>query len=294
MADNLALSAPVGSGANLATDEISSVHHQRVKVEFGIDGAAVDVSSNDPLPVTLAAAGGLTSLQLIDDVVGTQSSTAPTKGNVVGGVDGSSNFQRQLMDSSGRAVVNVNSLPNVTVGSALPAGSNNIGDVDLASAIPAGDNVIGKAKITNSDGSRIAYIDANSRLEVTSYIGGTWYISSIPSAVFGCDNSRFIAGSSTNATIVKSAAGNLYGYEIYNASGATRYVKFHNASTTPTAGSTAVFYTVVIPTLTTVRHWFPQGIKFSIGISLTTVTGFADSDSAAVTANDLIVQVQYS
>ena len=36
---------------------------------------------------------------------------------------------------------------NVTVVSALPAGTNNIGDVDIASALPAGDNNIGNVDI---------------------------------------------------------------------------------------------------------------------------------------------------
>lgn len=49
MADNLTLNAGSG-GATLATDEISSVHHQLVKVEFGVADSATLVSSSNPLP----------------------------------------------------------------------------------------------------------------------------------------------------------------------------------------------------------------------------------------------------
>ena len=47
------------------------------------------------------------------------------------------------------ATVSVAALPNITVGTALPAGTNNIGDVDVLSlpAIPTGTNFIGLASI---------------------------------------------------------------------------------------------------------------------------------------------------
>lgn len=50
MADNIQLSAGSG-GAVLAADDIASVFHQRVKVEFGTDGNATDVSASNPMPV---------------------------------------------------------------------------------------------------------------------------------------------------------------------------------------------------------------------------------------------------
>ncbi len=53
MADNTQLSSRVGDGDVIATDEISSVHHQKVKVEFGADGSAtqVDTVEASRLPV---------------------------------------------------------------------------------------------------------------------------------------------------------------------------------------------------------------------------------------------------
>lgn len=43
-----------GTGLQVATDEIGSVHFQRVKVTFGVDGVATDASPNAPLPVVAA------------------------------------------------------------------------------------------------------------------------------------------------------------------------------------------------------------------------------------------------
>lgn len=39
----------------IATDDIGGVQHQRVKVQYGTDGSATDVSSANPLPVTTIA-----------------------------------------------------------------------------------------------------------------------------------------------------------------------------------------------------------------------------------------------
>lgn len=53
MADNLSLTQ--GSGALLSTDDILGVHVLRAKVQIGADGAADDVSADNPLPVTIGA-----------------------------------------------------------------------------------------------------------------------------------------------------------------------------------------------------------------------------------------------
>ena len=59
MADNVTLNPGTG-GAVVAADDVGGVLFQRVKVTFGSDGAAQDVTSSEPLPVTL----GLTNAQL--------------------------------------------------------------------------------------------------------------------------------------------------------------------------------------------------------------------------------------
>jgi hypothetical protein len=49
MPDNVAYTP--GSGATIAADEISGVLYQRIKPTVGDDGAAVDVSHSNPMPV---------------------------------------------------------------------------------------------------------------------------------------------------------------------------------------------------------------------------------------------------
>lgn len=50
MADNTVINAGTG-GDTIATDDISGVKYQRVKVVSGADGTATDVSATAPLPV---------------------------------------------------------------------------------------------------------------------------------------------------------------------------------------------------------------------------------------------------
>jgi hypothetical protein len=52
MADNTQLNANVTSGDIVATDDIGGVKHQRVKMEYGDDGSATDVSHANPMPIT--------------------------------------------------------------------------------------------------------------------------------------------------------------------------------------------------------------------------------------------------
>ena len=52
MSDNTQLNPGTG-GDVIATDDIGGVKFQRVKVNFGVDGAATDVSAVNPLPVAI-------------------------------------------------------------------------------------------------------------------------------------------------------------------------------------------------------------------------------------------------
>lgn len=60
MSDNTTLNKIAGlPGDTIATDDISGVKHQRVKVQHGADGSATDVSSAAPLPVDIRSVSSL-------------------------------------------------------------------------------------------------------------------------------------------------------------------------------------------------------------------------------------------
>lgn len=72
MADNVTLNTMSG-GDVVAADDIGSVKYQRVKITWGPDGTATDVSSAAPIPVTAATPSTL----------GSGSATVATAGTAV-------------------------------------------------------------------------------------------------------------------------------------------------------------------------------------------------------------------
>lgn len=142
-------------------------------------------------------------------------------------------------------------------------------------------------------------VSAAAPLPVAALPAGTAAIGDVgtqyrANATGAASRSHVISAASTNATIVKASAGRLLGWNIHNANAAVRYVKFHNLATSPTAGSTAVFLTVAIPPGASRDFHMPGGIAFATGISYTTTTGIADSDSQAVGASDLAIDVFFA
>ena len=51
MADNVQINKSKTAGKKIATDGVGGIQHQRVKIEYGGDGTATDVSQVNPLPV---------------------------------------------------------------------------------------------------------------------------------------------------------------------------------------------------------------------------------------------------
>lgn len=109
----------------------------------------------------------------------------------------------------------------------------------------------------------------------------------------GLSVSHVISAATTNATIVKAAAGILVGWVIGNTNASARYVKIHDLATSPTAGTSTVFMTLGIPATSQVSVEFANGILMATGISYTTVTGIANDNSTAVGASDLSIDILY-
>lgn len=103
---------------------------------------------------------------------------------------------------------------------------------------------------------------------------------------------HLVSAATTNATNIKASAGKVAGWYIYNSNASARKVAFHNTAGTPTAGS-SVYYSIVIPGLAATNVSFPDGIDFSTGIAITTVTELTDAGNTAVALNDLIINIYY-
>ncbi len=104
---------------------------------------------------------------------------------------------------------------------------------------------------------------------------------------------HLVSAATTNATVVKAGAGRLLGWSITNTNAAARKVALHNTAGAPTAGA-AVFMALVVPGSGALQHSMAGGIGFSTGIAITTTTGVADNDVAAVALGDLVIELFYA
>lgn len=117
-------------------------------------------------------------------------------------------------------------------------------------------------------------------------------VTPIPHTAGGLSLYHLISAATTNANNVKGSAGQLYGWAITNNAASWRYVKIHNNAGTPTAGS-GVVMTIGLPPGGGSNISLEMGIAFGTGIAITIVTGIADSDSAAVGASEVNVNLYY-
>lgn len=119
---------------------------------------------------------------------------------------------------------------------------------------------------------------------------GTQYRGSSTGAASG---QHLVSAATTNATIVKNAAGRVVGWSLANTNAAFRYVKLHNQTTLPTAGA-GVVRTIALPPNSVSNIHLDGGIAFTTGIGLTTVTGAADADATAVGLNDIVGDLYFA
>jgi hypothetical protein len=103
------------------------------------------------------------------------------------------------------------------------------------------------------------------------------------------------SAASTNATNVKNGPGGIGLIAVFNTNAAARFIKFYNKATPPTVGTDTPVQTYPIPGNTAVGGFViplpVMGLKFSTGISFALTTGVADSDTGAVAANEITVNL---
>lgn len=124
-----------------------------------------------------------------------------------------------------------------------------------------------------------------------------WLVSARPATSGGHSIYRLISAATTNAASIKGSAGQVYGAIITNTNAAVRYVKLYNKATAPTVGTDIPVMTLAIPGNTAgagMVFSFENGIAFGTGIGSATTTGAADSDTGAVAANEIIVNLFYT
>ena len=202
---------------------------------------------------------------------------------------------------------------SVTTLPALPTGTNAIGTVGVTSlpALPAGTNAIGTVDVGNTVTVTLgSALPAGSAVIGAVTQSGTWNVGSIttlPALAAGTADIgavkqthkptpyKLISAATTNATSVSATANTLlYGYYISNTNAAVRYVKFYNKASAPTVGTDVPVLVLAIPASGAANVSFPAGINFTTGLAFATTTGAADTDTAAVALNEVIVNLAYA
>jgi len=139
-------------------------------------------------------------------------------------------------------------------------------------------------------------VTAANPLPVTMAGSGGSTVGLVPITSGGMSRSYAQLANTTNATVVKASAGQVYRIEAFNNSAVIAYLKFYDKATAPTVGSDTVVWKVLIPASTSgtgVALDEVMGLVFSTGIGYAVTTGIADSDTGAVAASAYIVDIGY-
>ena len=106
--------------------------------------------------------------------------------------------------------------------------------------------------------------------------------------------SHWATGSANqDSTVIKAAAGRVYGIYGMSAIANARYLKVYDKATGPTAADTPVLR-FLIPANGSVNFPVPVGALFAAGVSFRITTGIADNDTGACSANDCVVEFLYA
>lgn len=117
------------------------------------------------------------------------------------------------------------------------------------------------------------------------------------SSLYKANTTAFLdaCANSTNATSVSTAASEVFSVSAYNAAGTARYVKFYNKASAPTVGTDTPVFVLAIPATSTARMEWAKGLYLSLGLGYGIVTGAANSNTTAPTANDVVsLSITYS
>lgn len=204
------------------------------------------------------AGGNLTALQggPVSSADGNGNVSAPAAlyvpaGNIVDGADvtqGTSTDAANANTVIGQLKQIKSNTASVTVGTlpALPSGGNTIGAVTQAS--------------------------------------GPWTVQPQAGTTGGTTPYHTVVSSGTNGTNVKNAAGQVYDGVISNTSASAVYFRLYDIASSPTVGTTPVKRTIQVPGNGTVIFSWPNGLKFTAGISWGITAAIADADTTAISA----------
>ncbi|MBA3841052.1 MAG: hypothetical protein H0X39_00255 [Actinobacteria bacterium] len=197
---------------------------------------------------------------------------------------------------------------NVAIGGALAAGTNVIGKVGIDQTTPGTTNLValaanqsvnqvqvGGTAVAVNSGVLSAGVQrvtlATDQVNLTTPLN----VSNKTATTGGMTTHSLVSAASTNGTSVKASAGQVYLMAVSNANAAARYFKLYNKASAPTVGTDTPVWRMMIPagggfTINAAD----LGLVFGTGIAYAITTGAADSDTGAVAASEILVNLGYA
>lgn len=183
----------------------------------------------------------------------------------------------QIVDGSGNVIGSTYNSLDVNIKSGNTAAISG-GTVDIVTDVKCVDKV---TEITNP----LPY--------GTNNIGN---VGMAPRETGGLLMSSAVMLATTNATLVKSGAGQIYGIEVFNNSASIAYLKVYDTAWTPVAGAGTPAMRRMVPGNSSGAGCIiniPNGSSYNRGIGYTFTAGIADTDTTAVAASAFIVNILY-
>lgn len=207
----------------------------------------------------------------------------------------STSAKQPALGTAGTPSADVISVQGVASGTVLPANVSQI--AGTTPALNTGTRSAGTLRVTVATDD---VVPASQNGTWTVQPGNTanttpWLVTDTPAASGGLSKFHLVSAASTNATNVKASAGQVFCITAFNLNASPRYLKFHNTSGTPTAGS-GVTDTYMIPGNAVgagVVINIDKGVAFATGIGISIVTGITDADATAVAASEIVVNIYY-
>jgi len=104
-----------------------------------------------------------------------------------------------------------------------------------------------------------------------------------------------LAAAGTNGALVKTGVTSVGSINIINAAASARYVKLYNKATAPVVGTDVPVKTFMVPASATISPELgAAGLRFSLGLGVAITGGLVDTDTTAVTANDVCLDLTYA
>jgi hypothetical protein len=105
-----------------------------------------------------------------------------------------------------------------------------------------------------------------------------------------------VSAATNNAQVVKNTAGFIRGIQAFNLNAAPRYLKIYDKATVPAPGTdTALLQKSLMIPGNTAGAGFALDLNIALnsGISIAIVSGIANNDNTSISANEVVVNIDF-